>query len=217
MASAGARDAVPTWPRTIVLAAFESCRGRAHRVPVTSGKTAPPTAISPSGERVECRIEREADVTSVQYEARWLAERAGLPANDAIEFAIVAVELTTNILKYGKRGAVVLEVIDDAVRGLGARVTAFDEGPPFTDFERALSGWIRRERPHQRLALGRRRGIASGLGAVHRLSDRCGWASLEPADMPITRPPASVTSARHRPRPTRQARGAERWPRRRQR
>ncbi|MFT3768488.1 MAG: ATP-binding protein [Minicystis sp.] len=143
---------------------------------MTSPKGAPAgPQISPTGEHVECRVVREADVVSVQYEARWLAERAGFPRNDATEFAIVAVELTTNVLKYGKRGSVVLEVIEDPVRGRGARVVAFDEGPPFTDFEQALSDGSDENGPISASRFGRRRGIASGLGAVHRLSDKCGW------------------------------------------
>ncbi|APR80986.1 Hypothetical protein A7982_06333 [Minicystis rosea] len=157
---------------------------------------------------------RDADAVSVQYEARWLAERAGFPRNDAIEFAIVAVELTTNILKYGKRGTVILEVVDDPGRGLGARVTAYDEGPHFTDFERALSDGSDENGPISASRFGRRRGIASGLGAVHRLSDRCGWAALEPGDMPPARisalAPALPAAAGKRV-------WAERWPRRRSR
>ena len=183
-------------------------------MPVTSRKTAPAgPEISPSGERVQCRIEREADATSVQYEARWLAERAGFPRNDAIEFAIVAVELTTNVLKYGKRGAVVLEIVDDTVRGLGTRVTAYDEGPPFTDFERALSDGSDENGPISASRFGRRRGIASGLGAVHRLSDRCGWAPLEPGDMPLTRASGAVPVGTSPDGPTRKRVWAARWPR----
>jgi anti-sigma regulatory factor (Ser/Thr protein kinase) len=121
-------------------------------------------------------VKRAADAIAVQTMARDFVARAGLPRREALEVAIVATELATNIVKYGTRGAVVMEAIDDATRGRGVRVTAFDEGPPFLDFERALSDGSDENGPISASKFAGRSGIASGLGAVRRLSDACGWA-----------------------------------------
>jgi len=137
------------------------------------GKGAPPAVASL--DRVSCPVERDTDRFSVQHEARGLAERAGFPRLAAIEIAIVASELTSNVLKYGVRGSVVVEAIDDPARGPGVKVTAFDEGPPFTDFDQALSDGSDENGPISVSRFANRGGIASGLGAVRRLSDACGW------------------------------------------
>jgi anti-sigma regulatory factor (Ser/Thr protein kinase) len=136
--------------------------------------------VSTSNDRVTCRVERDTDRYAVQYEARWLAERVGFPRRVAIEIAIVASELSTNILKYGVRGAVTLEAVDDPAHGRGMKVTAFDEGPPFHDFDRALSDRSDENGPISASRFATRRGIGSGLGAVQRLSDACGWAPVAP-------------------------------------
>jgi hypothetical protein len=56
------------------------------------------------------------------------------------------------------------------------RVTAFDEGPPFHDFEQALRDGSSDSGPISAGSFAGRRGIGAGLGAVKRLSHACGWA-----------------------------------------
>lgn len=126
-------------------------------------------------ERVETRVERDIDVVSLQIEARALASRVGFSRRDATEIAIVASELGTNALKYAGSGLVVIEALDDPERGRGVRVTAFDRGPPFKDFERALRDGSDEHGPIDPATFARRRGIGGGLGAVRRFSDACGW------------------------------------------
>jgi len=123
---------------------------------------------------VVCRVEREGDTFMVQSAARLFAARIGFPHLAATEIAIVASELTSNVLKYGVRGSLVLERIESPAPGV--RVTAFDEGPPFANFEIALRDGSDDQGPLSPAAYGRRRGIGRGLGAVSRMSDACGWS-----------------------------------------
>ncbi|MFT3765425.1 MAG: ATP-binding protein [Minicystis sp.] len=131
------------------------------------------------GERVECRLDHEEDSFPVQHQARALAERVGFARRDATEIAIAASELASNVIKYGVRGAVVIEAIDHPARGPGVRLTAFDEGPPFSDFEGALRDGHDQAGPLDPGTFAARRGYGVGLGAVLRFSDACGWAPEE--------------------------------------
>lgn len=128
------------------------------------------------GQRVECRVERDADVIAAQVDTRDVATSIGFPRREATEIAIVATELSTNAIKYGVRGLLVIEAIDDPSRGRGVRVTVFDEGPPFADFERATRDGSDERGPIDPATFSMRRGIGGGLGAVLRFSDACGWA-----------------------------------------
>jgi anti-sigma regulatory factor (Ser/Thr protein kinase) len=119
-------------------------------------------------------VERDGDTFAVQSAAKTFAQRLGFPHLAATEIAIVASELTSNVLKYGVRGSLVLEHIDDPARGV--RVTAYDEGPPFANFEIALRDGSDDQGPLSPAAYGRRRGIGRGLGAVCRMSDAVGWS-----------------------------------------
>jgi len=127
-------------------------------------------------ERAECPVRSQVDVFSVQRATRALAVRAGFAHLAATEIAIVASELTTNVLKYGRRGRLVAEVLTDPDEGRGVRVIAYDEGPPFQDFEQALRDGSSENGPISAGSFAGRRGIGSGLGAVQRLSHACGWA-----------------------------------------
>ncbi len=128
--------------------------------------------------RVECRVEREGDEFAAQHAARDMAARVGFPRKAALEIAIAASELTSNVLKYGVRGALVVEAVDDPAHGPGVRLTATDEGPPFADFEGALRDGAADGGPIEPDAYAGRRGIGRGLGAVSRFSDACGWEPL---------------------------------------
>jgi len=127
-------------------------------------------------ERVECAVERDEDPFPVQNEARLLAERVGFTRRGATEIAIAASELASNVLKYGVRGSVVMEAVDDPARGRGVRLTAFDIGPPFYNFEGALRDGCDERGSLDPAAYAGRRGFGTGLGTVQRFSDACGWA-----------------------------------------
>jgi anti-sigma regulatory factor (Ser/Thr protein kinase) len=123
----------------------------------------------------EQRVDHAVDAFAVRREAQDLALALGFSRIEAVEIAIAASELTTNILKYGVRGTVRFEAVDDPASGLGIRVLAFDHGQPFRNFSRALEDGSDQDGPIDPLHVIGRGGIASGLGAVRRFSDELGW------------------------------------------
>jgi anti-sigma regulatory factor (Ser/Thr protein kinase) len=123
----------------------------------------------------EQRVEHEVDAFAVRRATADFARELGFGRIECLELAIAASELTSNIVKYGVRGRVRLEAAHDPVRGGGIRVIAFDEGPPFRDFELAMRDGFDDRGPVDPLTLIGRRGIGSGLGAVKRFSDELGW------------------------------------------
>jgi anti-sigma regulatory factor (Ser/Thr protein kinase) len=125
-------------------------------------------------------VEHEADVISVRCAAREFARALGFAEHDSAELAIVASELASNIVKYGVRGSVRLDAVDDPQNGCGVRLVAFDRGPAFHDFDMALRDGCDDKGPLDPASLLGRGGIGAGLGAVARLSDELGW-ELDPA------------------------------------
>ncbi|MBK8256559.1 MAG: ATP-binding protein [Polyangiaceae bacterium] len=124
-------------------------------------------------------ITDRSDVLVAQQVAKRIAHSVGFDRSACAELMIVASELASNILKYGQRGVLRAEPVDDAERGVGIRIVAEDEGPPFKSFETALRDGFDDEGPVQATAFVTRRGTASGLGAVSRLSDELRMLPLE--------------------------------------
>src|SRR5262249_2852763 len=78
-------------------------------------------------------------------------------------------ELTSNIRKYGRRGAIELHPIDqEGVRGIS--IIARDETPPFDLMASLRDGYDASGKLDPARVYGRK-GIGTGLGAVARLSD----------------------------------------------
>lgn len=127
----------------------------------------------------ELRVGHRADVFAVQRATRDIAREVGFKQVAAEELTIVASELASNILKYGVRGRIRLESIADPILGIGMRVTAFDQGPPFRDFELALRDGFDDDGPLDPAKILHRGGIGAGLGAVKRFSDELGWGPIE--------------------------------------
>lgn len=125
-------------------------------------------------------VEHHADVITVQRAAREFACALGFAVRDSIEISIVASELASNIVKYGVRGSVRLDAVEDPEKGIGVRLIAFDRGPAFHDFDMALKDGCDDKGPLDPATLLGRGGIGAGLGAVARLSDDLGW-ELDPA------------------------------------
>lgn len=121
-------------------------------------------------------VEHAADVITVQRAARDFAHDMGFPKAECDQISIVASELASNIVKYGVRGKVRLEVVDDPAKGAGMRLIAFDQGPAFHDFDMALRDGCDDRGPLNPATMLGRGGIGAGLGAVARLSDDLGWA-----------------------------------------
>lgn len=121
---------------------------------------------------------REAlDVFDARRAARLFAEALGFDRRASQEITIVVSELATNILKYGIRGEVLLEAVEDAALGPGLRVIARDEGPEIRDFATAVLDGYDGSGPIDPGHIIGRRGIGAGLGAVVRLSDAVEYVS----------------------------------------
>ena len=142
------------------------------------GRVVEPTDEPPDLMR-EHPVEHPADVITVQRAAREFASALGFAARESNEISLVATELASNIVKYGVRGSVRLDVVEDPERGAGVRLTAFDRGPAFHDFDMALRDGCDDKGPLDPATMSGRGGIGAGLGAVARLSDEIGWA-LDP-------------------------------------
>lgn len=123
------------------------------------------------------RIDHVVDTFVARRAARDIAAALGFDRRAATELAIAVSELGSNIIKYGVRGDVSVEVIDDAEHGLGIRIIATDEGPPFCDFATALRDGFDDRGPLDPVTFLVRHGIGAGLGAVSRFTDTI---ALEP-------------------------------------
>ncbi len=124
------------------------------------------------------RIDHPASVFAPRRAARELATSLGFDRRAAVELAIAVSELASNIVKYGVRGVVTIEPAHDARRGVGIRIIAADEGPPFRDFATALKDGCDDRGPLDPVTYTNRHGIGAGLGAVKRFTDTI---TLEPA------------------------------------
>jgi anti-sigma regulatory factor (Ser/Thr protein kinase) len=119
-----------------------------------------------------------ADVVLSARLTRQFAAACGFPSRASTELGIVAAELSSNVLKYGVRGHLVLDEITHERRGSGLSVAAVDEGPPFHDFEGALRDGFDEHGPIDPAKLVGRGGIGAGLGAARRLTHEIGWEPL---------------------------------------
>jgi serine/threonine-protein kinase RsbT len=111
------------------------------------------------------------DLYAPRQAARELGARAGFLRSDCQELAIVVSELTSNILKYGVRGSIAIDVTEDRAHGCGIIVVARDEGPPFHDLDLALRDGYNDRGPIDPATMLKRGGLGTGLGAVVRLTD----------------------------------------------
>ncbi|MBC7170886.1 MAG: hypothetical protein H5U40_00575 [Polyangiaceae bacterium] len=86
------------------------------------------------------------------------------------ELALVTSELSTNIVKYGVQGTLVVERVDHSRTGAAIVLVAEDIGPSFRDFEAATRDGKDDRGTIPPEALHGRNGIGAGLGAVRRLT-----------------------------------------------
>ncbi|HEX4447665.1 MAG TPA: ATP-binding protein [Polyangiaceae bacterium] len=135
------------------------------RIPIarpSARPPAPPTVVA---------INDDTDILRARYAVRQHAERLRFESRHIIELLIVVSELSTNILKYGVRGKITVDEVNDAKPERGLRIVASDIGPPFHDLALALQdgfgdrGPLDPDRPYPR------QGIGAGLGAVVRFTD----------------------------------------------
>ncbi len=125
--------------------------------------------MSPSGSVYQ--VKDAFDVYAPRQAAYALARELGFASKECQELAIVVSELASNIVKYGVRGSIELEVVSDALRGCGILILARDRGPAFRNLAMALQDGCDDDGPIDPAKLLTRRGLGIGLGAVARLSD----------------------------------------------
>ena len=110
------------------------------------------------------------DVFHVQSRVRDFAQQMGFSRLDSQELAIVASELASNILKYGKHGELLVQALASD-HGPCLEIVAVDYGPPFENLEAALQDGWDGQGPIDPAKLLRRSGIGGGLGAIVRFTD----------------------------------------------
>ena len=111
------------------------------------------------------------DVIAARGAVRAFAAQVGFQPREATELAIVASELGSNIVKYGRHGWLTCSALDSRdVRGRGIAVVARDFGPPFHDLATALQDGCDDRGPLDPMQMLNRKGIGGGLGAVLRLT-----------------------------------------------
>jgi RNA polymerase sigma factor (sigma-70 family) len=88
---------------------------------------------------VRIGVQVDADVVVARQRARELAIRAGFSASEATAIATAVSEIARNIVKFARRGEVVLtELSDNGNATSGLMVVARDAGPGIVDVELAL-------------------------------------------------------------------------------
>jgi anti-sigma regulatory factor (Ser/Thr protein kinase) len=115
------------------------------------------------------RIKDRLDLFQLQRATKQFASQLGFDRRACEELAIVASELSSNVLKYGKSGTLELSEMMDAA-GKAMVIAARDAGPPFRNLETALKDGHDDNGPIDPATLASRGGLGTGLGAVVRLS-----------------------------------------------
>jgi serine/threonine-protein kinase RsbT len=90
-----------------------------------------------NADQTRVAVARNADVVLVRQEGRKVAARAGFTATELAVIATAISEIARNIVKFAKRGEVVVSVVTENER-TGVTVVARDVGPGIPDVERAL-------------------------------------------------------------------------------
>lgn len=137
------------------------------------------------------------DVYGPRQAALELAQKLGFPRHERQELAIAVSELASNIVKYGVRGSIELDSIDDPRHGIGVVIVARDHGPPFRNLAMALQDGCDDNGPIDPGILLKRGGLGIGLGAVVRFTDSF--------DLDQTRREKEIRVVRYRVRPRRTA------------
>jgi len=113
--------------------------------------TAP--SFAASSVRVRIPIENDADIAVAGEHGRRLASRLDFSPTDVTVIATAILEVARNVLRYARRGDLMLHLIQKRGR-LGLAVVARDKGPGIADVGQAL-----------------RDGKGVGLASVRRLMD----------------------------------------------
>jgi RNA polymerase sigma factor (sigma-70 family) len=101
----------------------------------------------------------DADVVTARQQGRDIAVRAGFTSTDLTLIATAISEIARNIVKFARRGEIVIRIVDEAGRR-GITVVARDAGPGIGDITGAL-----------RDGVSTYRGLGLGLPGARRLMD----------------------------------------------
>lgn len=118
-----------------------------------------------------CKVADPSAIHVARALVRSFAAELGFDREVIEELVVVVSELTSNILKYGRRGRIELTALDPAEGTRGIAIAAEDETPPF-DLTGARRDGHDAAGPLDPARVFGRGGIGAGLGAVVRLSDR---------------------------------------------
>ncbi|OJY28681.1 MAG: hypothetical protein BGO98_07435 [Myxococcales bacterium 68-20] len=119
---------------------------------------------------VRCAVAHDSAIFAARSMMRPFASQLGFEREVVEELVLVVSELTSNILKYGRRGYIELSGIDREEGPRGISIVAEDETPPFDLAGSLRDGYDAHGKLDPALVYGRG-GIGAGLGAVARLSD----------------------------------------------
>ena len=89
------------------------------------------------GDEIRVPITSDADIVIARQQGRFLAERLGFAATDQTLIATAISEVARNIIKFAKRGEVILSPSSKSPLH-GIVVTARDQGPGIADIQLAM-------------------------------------------------------------------------------
>lgn len=126
-----------------------------------------PMLQNPADATVEARVQilSDADIVSARHAARELAARLGLPTVEQTTLATAVSEIARNIVRFAKRGEIVVTLIEESGRR-GVQVVARDVGPGIADVEAAMQD-----------GFSSYQGLGIGLPGARRLTDEFSVAS----------------------------------------
>jgi serine/threonine-protein kinase RsbT len=104
-------------------------------------------------------IAADPDVVTARQKGREMAVRAGFSATDLTLLATAISEIARNIVKFARRGELMIRLVADGDR-TGVTIVARDSGPGIPDTARALQD-----------GYSTYRGLGLGLGGTRRLMD----------------------------------------------
>ena len=86
---------------------------------------------------VRVAITADKDIVTARQRGERIARDVGFPSSDPTLIATAISELARNIVRYARRGEMILRLIEDETR-LGIEVVAVDKGPGIRDVSLAM-------------------------------------------------------------------------------
>lgn len=115
-------------------------------------------------------VTHEEDSLWISEEVVEIAREIGFSGAELWEVGIAASELATNVARHAGGGRLTLRILAEPARGI--ELCADDDGPGFSDIDRALRDGISNGRVlAEEVPLAGRHGLGSGLGAIRRMND----------------------------------------------